>query len=128
MGSPLLRETCNILPRIGWHHGPRELVHAWVEAFTNARSKKIASFYSEGATTTKCLVACCDETVVRTMFANAFALAEMSCIPEHSFEDGEWPYSNGADPVRHAWMRVLHIGTEKIVFQRGYLDKLTFLS
>jgi hypothetical protein len=61
------------------------------------------------------------------MFANAFALAGMVCIPENIFEDGEWAILEWRDPLAMRGCGFFHIVNGEIVFQRGYWDKLTFL-
>src|SRR5215472_14901594 len=70
---------------------PRELVKAWVDAFNRRDVDSLAAFYSETAINYQVP----EEPVsgreaIRTMFKNGFALAEMVCIPENIFEDGEW--------------------------------------
>ena len=108
--------------------GPRELVHAWVEAFNKREIEKIASFYSEGATNYQVPESpVYGRDAIRTMFAKAFALAEMVCIPENIFEDGEWAILEWRDPLGMRGCEFFHIVNGEIVFQRGYWDKLTFL-
>ena len=107
---------------------PRELVHAWVEAFNKREIEKIASFYSEDATNYQVPESpVCGRDAIRTMFTNAFALAEMVCIPENIFEDGEWAILEWRDPLGMRGCGFFHIIDGEIVFQRGYWDKLTFL-
>jgi limonene-1,2-epoxide hydrolase len=107
---------------------PRELVHAWVEAFNKREIDTIASFYSEGATNYQVPEApVFGRDAIRTMFANAFALAEMVCIPENIFEDGEWAILEWRDPLGMRGCGFFQIVDGEIVFQRSYWDKLTFL-
>jgi hypothetical protein len=40
---------------------------------------------------------------IRAGFENAFALAEMVCIPENIFEDGEWGILEWSDPLGRRW-------------------------
>src|SRR5260370_27077854 len=110
--------------------GHRELVRAWVEAFNKRDIEKIATFYSENATNYQVPESpVYARDAIRTMFANAFALAEMVCIPENIFEDGEWAILEWRDPLgmRGCGCGFFHIVDGEIVFQRGYWDKLTFL-
>ena len=61
------------------------------------------------------------------MFRNEFSKAEMVCIPENIFEDGEWAILEWKDPLGLRGCGFFHIIDGKIKFQRGYWDKLSFL-
>lgn len=61
------------------------------------------------------------------MFAAGFATATMVCIPENLFEDGEWAILEWRDPLGLPGCGVFHVRENRIVFQRGYWDKLSFL-
>jgi len=60
-------------------------------------------------------------------FADEFAAAKMTCIIENLFEDGEWAILEWKDPLGLRGCGFFHIKDEKIKFQRGYWDKLSFL-
>ena len=64
---------------------------------------------------------------IRAMFAAGFATAEMVCMVEKLFEDGEWAILEWRDPQGLRGCGFFHIIDGKIVFQRGYWDKLSFL-
>jgi hypothetical protein len=64
---------------------------------------------------------------IREMFANGFARTEMVCIIENVFEDGEWAILEWRDPKGLRGCGFFHVVNSKIVFQRGYWDKLSFL-
>ena len=107
---------------------PRELVQAWVEAFNSRDVDRLASFYSETAINHQVAEAPVEgREAIRTMFEKAFGLAEMICIPENIFEDGQWAILEWRDPLGLRGCGFFHILDDKIVFQRGYWDKLTFL-
>ena len=59
------------------------------------------------------------------MFRNEFSKAEMVCIPENIFEDGEWAILEWKDPLGLRGCGFFHIIDGKIKFQRGYWDKLS---
>ena len=61
------------------------------------------------------------------MFAAGFAAAEMVCIAEHIFEDGEWAILEWRDPKGLRGCGFFRVIGDKIVFQRRYWDKLSFL-
>lgn len=107
---------------------PRDLVKRWVEAFNRADIDDLVSFYTEGATNHQVA----EEPVVgrgaiRKMFETAFAQADMECIVENIFQEGEWAILEWRDNLGLRGCGFFHIVEDKIVFQRGYWDKLTFL-
>ncbi len=64
---------------------------------------------------------------IRAMFAREFASATMVCIAENLFEDGEWAILEWRDPKGLRGCGFFHIVDGRIIFQRGYWDKLSFL-
>ena len=64
---------------------------------------------------------------IRDMFASEFAQADMVCIIENIFEDGEWGILEWKDPLGLRGCGFFQIIDGKIKFQRGYWDKLSFL-
>ena len=87
---------------------PKEVVCKWVDAFNNHDVETITSLY-------------------RAMFTNEFASADMTCIVEHIFEDGQWAILEWKDPLGLRGCGFFHVVNGKILFQRGYWDKLSFL-
>jgi hypothetical protein len=61
------------------------------------------------------------------MFDDAFALAEMVCIPEEIFVDGDWAILEWRDPLGRRGCGLFNIVDDQIVSQRGYWDKFTLL-
>jgi limonene-1,2-epoxide hydrolase len=107
---------------------PKQIVQAWVEAFNKSDVELITSFYSEDAINHQVA----NEPVVgieaiRSMFKEDFSSAEMVCIVEHIFQDGEWSILEWKDPLGLRGCGFFQIKAGKIVFQRGYWDKLSFL-
>jgi hypothetical protein len=108
--------------------GPRALVTRWVEAFNRADPDALASFYAEDAINHQVAEAPVQgKTALRAMFADGFASADMVCIVENLFEDGEWAILEWRDPLGLRGCGFFHVVDSKIVFQRGYWDKLSFL-
>jgi hypothetical protein len=60
------------------------------------------------------------------MFEQGFASANMVCVVENIFEDGEWAILEWKDPLGLRGCGFFHVLNGKIVFQRGYWDKLSF--
>lgn len=107
---------------------PGQLVTAWVEAFNRRDVDALAAMYAEGAVNHQVAEAPVEgREAIRAMFAAGFAAAEMVCIPENLFKDGEWAILEWRDPLGLRGCGFFHVVEGKIVFQRGYWDKLSFL-
>jgi limonene-1,2-epoxide hydrolase len=107
---------------------PRELVRSWVDAFNRADADALAEFYADDAINHQVADApVAGRAAIREMFASGFAAATMVCIVEHIFEEGEWAILEWRDPLGLKGCGFFHVVGGKIVFQRGYWDKLTFL-
>ena len=61
------------------------------------------------------------------MFVQEFTNADMHCIIENILEDGEWGILEWKDSLGLRGCGFFHITDQKIKFQRGYWDKLSFL-
>jgi limonene-1,2-epoxide hydrolase len=107
---------------------PKDLVKQWVDAFNRADSDALASFYSENAVNHQVAESPVEgKAAIHKMFADGFAAANMVCIVEHIFEDGDCAILEWRDPLGLRGCGFFHIQDDRIVFQRGYWDKLTFL-
>ncbi|WP_119304063.1 nuclear transport factor 2 family protein [Dongia deserti] len=107
---------------------PRELVMAWVASFNRADADALAAFYAEDAVNHQVAESPVQgRAAIRAMFARDFAKAEMVCIPEHVFEDGDWAILEWRDPKGLRGCGFFHVQGGRIVSQRGYRDKLSFL-
>ena len=106
---------------------PKEVLHRWLYYFNNGDAENISNLYSEDAINHQ--VAndpICGKNAIKEMFAREFANAKMVCIPENIFEDGEWTILEWKDPKEMRGCGFFQVQNNKIVFQRGYWDKLTF--
>lgn len=107
---------------------PKEIVQAWVEAFNRGDADELASFYGDDAVNHQvALEPVVGRAAIRAMFAREFAAAEMVCIAENIFEDGDWAILEWRDPLGLRGCGFFHIKNGKIAFQRGYWDRLSFL-
>lgn len=61
------------------------------------------------------------------MFEQDFSFPEMVCIVENIFEDGQWAILEWRAPLGLRGCDFFQIVNNKIIFQRGYWDKLSFL-
>lgn len=107
---------------------PKDVLLKWVDAFNNADASELAKLYHQDAVNHQVA----NEPVIgldaiHEMFKKEFATADMVCIPENIFEDGEWAILEWKDPLGLRGCGFFHIVLGKIKFQRGYWDKLSFL-
>ncbi len=107
---------------------PKELIEEWVKAFNEGNAEKISDFYHLDAINHQVA----NEPVVGKkaifkMFETEFNQAEMTCIVENIFEDGNWGILEWKGPLGLRGCGFFQIDNGKIIFQRGYWDKLSFL-
>ena len=107
---------------------PKELIIQWVEAFNKGDENLIAEFYDDNAINHQVA----NEPIegkkqIKEMFMAEFSQADMTCGIENIFEDGEWAILEWKDPLGLRGCGFFHIQNGKIVLQRGYWDKLSFL-
>jgi limonene-1,2-epoxide hydrolase len=103
-------------------------IENWVALFNNKNTDALAELYSPDAINHQVA----NETIVgkeniHTMFTREFAQAEMVCLIEKIYSDGEWAILEWRDPLGLRGCSFFHIIDQKIVFQRGYWDQLSFL-
>lgn len=107
---------------------PREMVKGWVEAFNRADAEALAALYNEDAVNHQVPEGPVEgREAIREMFAAEFQRAKMVCIVEQILQDGEWAVLEWRDPLGLRGCGFFHVVEDKIVFQRGYWDKLSFL-
>ena len=107
---------------------PKAVLKLWIEAFNNADAAALGGLYSDDAVNHQ--VAndpIAGRSAIEEMFAGEFAAAEMVCIPENIFEDGDWAIMEWKDPKGFRGCGFFHVENGKITFQRGYWDRLSFL-
>ena len=107
---------------------PKDIVEQFVILFNKADVNGLAELYEENAVNHQVA----NEPVegkenIRKMFEEEFANADMTCIVENIFEDGEWAILEWKDPLGLRGCGFFHIIDGKIHFQRGYWDRLSFL-
>ena len=107
---------------------PKEVIKEWIDAFNEGNATKISTLYHEDAINHQVA----NEPVegldaIRKMFEREFSSADMTCIPENIFEDGEWAILEWKDPLGLRGCGFFRVVEGKIKFQRGYWDKLSFL-
>ena len=107
---------------------PREVVKKWVDTFNQGDADALAEFYTQDAINHQVANEPIEgKEAIRGMFAAEFSNADMVCIIENIFEDGNWAILEWRDPLGLRGCGFFRIENEKIGFQRGYWDKLSFL-
>jgi ketosteroid isomerase-like protein len=107
---------------------PRQVVEKWVERFNAADVDGLAALYHEDAVNHQVV----QEPVrgraaIRAMFEREFAAAEMTCLVEAIHEAREVAALEWRDPLGLRGCGFFTVRYGKIVFQRGYWDRLSFL-
>lgn len=107
---------------------PRDVVKIWTDAFNRADVEALAALYRADAVNHQVAESpVTGREAIREMFAAAFKMTEMVCVPENLFEDGEWAILEWRDPKGLRGCGFFHVVDGQIVFQRGYWDKLSFI-
>ena len=107
---------------------PKEVVQAWVEAFNRSDAEALAALYTEDATNHQVVREPVEgRAAIQAMFQREFAEAEMQCIIENLFEDGDWAILEWRDPAGLRGCGFFKVEDGHIRFQRGYWDQLSFL-
>jgi limonene-1,2-epoxide hydrolase len=107
---------------------PGESIKTWVATFNRGDSDALAELYAEDAVNHQVVR---DPVVgrdaIREMFAREFDRATMVCRIENIFQDGDWAILEWIDPKGLRGCGFFKVVDDKIVFQRGYFDELSFL-
>ena len=107
---------------------PKQIILQWVKLFNRGDYKEIAKLYTSNATNHQVSQEpIVGQEAIENMFKAEFSAADMTCMVEKIFEDGEWAILEWKDPLGLRGCGFFHIENEKIKFQRGYWDKLSFL-
>lgn len=107
---------------------PKEVVFQWVDAFNRQDTEAIAGLYHEDAVNHQVAnEPVAGREAIRAMFAAEFAAADTTAIVENIFEDGQWAILEWRDPLGLRGCGFFHVVHGKILIQRGYWDKLSFL-
>ena len=104
---------------------PKELVYKWVELFNQGNIDELMELYHEHAINHQVA----NEPIkgkmaIKEMFVNEFATADMTCIIENIFADGEWAILEWKDPLGLRGCGFFQVTEGKIKFQRGFQKQL----
>lgn len=108
---------------------PKAVIRTWVDAFNRGDAEALAALYTEDAVNHQVVQDPVQgRAAIRAMFQREFAAADMTCIVENLFADGEWAMLEWRDPAGLRGCGFFQIVEGKIQFQRGYWDRLSFFS
>ena len=106
---------------------PKQLVSTWVERFNAGDADGLAELYADDAVNHQVVTEPLEgRAAIHRLFTVEFARADMVCIVENLFEDGEWAILEWRDPKGLRGCGFFHVRGGQIVFQRGYFDQLSF--
>jgi ketosteroid isomerase-like protein len=107
---------------------PKKVLMEWINAFNRGDSETLAQLYHDDAVNHQVANEPVEgKAAIKKMFEHEFAAAEMVCIPENIFEDGDWAIMEWKDPKGLRGCGFFHVVDGKIKLQRGYWDKLSFI-
>ena len=107
---------------------PRQVVEEFVKLFNAGDAIALAGLYHEDAVNHQVPQQPVNgRTAIRQMFEREFAMANMVCIPEMIHEAGDVVILEWRDPIGLRGCGFFTVRDGRIIFQRGYWDKLSFL-
>ncbi len=107
---------------------PRILIEKWIEIFNEGNAEKITELYHTDAINHQVAnKPIKGKKAIGDMFTAEFSTADMTCIPENIFVDGDWVILEWKDPLGLRGCGFFQVIDGKIKFQRGYWNKLSFL-
>jgi limonene-1,2-epoxide hydrolase len=105
----------------------KQVLHKWLDAFNKADAAAISDLYGDAAINHQVAnEPIVGKQAIQKMFETEFANAEMVCIPENLFQDGDWAILEWKDPKGLRGCGFFLVKDDKIILQRGYWDKLSF--
>jgi len=107
---------------------PKQVVQEWVKRFNDADADALAELYMEDAINHQVTQDPVEgRDAIRAMFREEFAAADMTCIIEEIHEAGDVGILEWRDPLGLRGCGFFTVQDDRITFQRGYWDKLSFL-
>ena len=107
---------------------PSDIIKRWVDIFNQGDASTLAEVYTTDAINHQVAnEPVIGKKAIYEMFKEEFAQAEMVCIIENIFEDGNVAILEWKDPIGLRGCGFFHFNDGLIKLQRGYWDKLSFL-
>jgi limonene-1,2-epoxide hydrolase len=106
---------------------PTQLVEQWIERFNAGDIEGMAALYAEDAINHQVVTTPLHgRAAIRRMFEIEFGRATMVCVRENLFGCGDWAILEWSDPLGLRGCGFFQVQNDRIVFQRGYFDQLSF--
>lgn len=106
---------------------PKEVVEKWVRCFNNADIDGLCNLYHVDAINHQVVTAPLEGlAAIRSLFETEFGRAKMQCNIEKIYETEDWAILEWTDPLGLRGCGFFQVKANKIVFQRGYFDQLSF--
>jgi len=106
----------------------KDLILEWVKLFNERNATDLSNLYHDDAINHQVIMnKIIGKKNIYKFFSEEFVDAQMKCIIENIFEDGDWVILEWRDPLGLRGCGFFKIIDDKIKFQRGYWDKLSFL-
>ena len=107
---------------------PKEIIMIWVELFNRSDSIGLGELYTEDCINhqTPNGIVQGKDSIIR-MFKSEFEKFQMVCLIENIFEEGNVGILEWKDPKGLRGCGFFWIEKDKIYYQRGYWDKLSFM-
>ena len=107
---------------------PKQVVEQWVVSFNAGDATGLAELYADDAAnhqvTQEPVIG---KPAISAMFEREFSAADMTCIVETIHEAGDVSVLEWRDPLGLRGCGVFTVRGDRITFQRGYWDRLSFL-
>ena len=101
---------------------PKEIVIKWVELFNKADAPGLVNLYSDTAVNHQVNTLPLEgKESIQKMFEDEFAKANMVCVIENIFEDGEWAILEWKDPLGLRGCGFFHVKDDKNYFSKRLL-------
>lgn len=107
---------------------PKEILQQWVERFNLQDHEALSELYADNCInhqTPNGIIA--GKENIKHMFKQEFEQYNMLCIIENIFQDGNVGILEWKDPKGLRGCGFFWIEDDKIIYQRGYWDKLSFM-
>nr|WP_298127601.1 nuclear transport factor 2 family protein [uncultured Pseudoxanthomonas sp.] len=106
---------------------PADVVREWVHRFNAADVDGLVALYAEDAVNHQVVAdPLHGREAIASLFRTEFARATMVCEVEQILEDGQWAVLEWRDPLGLRGCGFFRVREDRIVFQRGYFDQLSF--
>ena len=107
---------------------PKEIIEKWVALFNTLDYEGISDLYAGNSINHQTPIGIIEgKENIKQVCKNEFEQYEMVCIIDNIFEDGNVGILEWKDPKGLRGCTLFWFEHDKIIYQRGYWDRLTFM-